>query len=75
MRHKRFNWRCPLCRETGLQPDPREVYKVRVCTGCTGRGRALLTVMQRLELDGARTAGGVFGEVKTGKEQERCKST
>jgi DnaJ-class molecular chaperone len=63
MRHKRFVYRCPLCQETGLQPDSWAVYKVRVCDACKGKGRVLMTVMQRIELDqpspdGRRSAGG-----------------
>jgi DnaJ-class molecular chaperone len=51
MNHKRFVYRCPTCKQTGLQPDPNAVYKVRVCDTCAGRGNARLTVMQRIELD------------------------
>lgn len=57
MRHKRFIYHCPLCEKTGLRPDPEAVYKVRVCDVCEGRGKAVLTVMQRIELDGKRSAG------------------
>ena len=58
MRHKHFVYRCPLCEQTGLRPDPNAVYKVRVCDACAGKGKARLTVMQRIELD-QELRGGV----------------
>lgn len=51
MRHKHFIYRCPRCEQTGLQPDPAATYKVRVCDTCEGKGKARITVMQRIELD------------------------
>jgi hypothetical protein len=51
LRHKRFRWGCPRCRQTGLEPDRLAVYKVRVCTVCEGSGRLRITVAQRLDLD------------------------
>lgn len=51
MRHKRFVYRCPLCEQTGLQPDPGAVYKVRVCDTCEGSGKVRMTVMQWIEVD------------------------
>ena len=58
MRHKRFVYRCPVCKETGLRPDDRALYKVCVCEVCTGAGKLRQTVQQRISWDGPRTARG-----------------
>lgn len=51
MRHKRFVYDCAQCERTGLQPDPKAPYKVRVCGQCEGNGYIRMTVSQWIELD------------------------
>jgi ribosomal protein L37AE/L43A len=49
--HKRFVYQCPMCDRSGLQKDPKAVYKVRICSLCGGRGTAKITAAKRVELD------------------------
>jgi hypothetical protein len=48
-RVKRFKFRCSLCRDTGLEVAPGEVYGVKVCTKCEGICQLKLTVMERMK--------------------------
>jgi ribosomal protein L37AE/L43A len=58
VKHKRFVYVCPSCSRTGLVPDSNAVYQVRVCDACKGLGKAKLTVMERIQLDGQKPIRG-----------------